>query len=384
MFHHRVFRIVVIYAVISAAWIFLSDRLLALLITDPGASSFIQTYKGWLFILFSSIVIFSLVQAEQNGRQKVENELLLNQASFRELFANNPNPMWVVDEQTLKFLDVNESAVHKYGYSRDDFLSMTLGTLLPAEDQPTLAERMCRNGSTARDTSQWRHVSRRGTLLTVHITSHPLHYNDRPAVLAVVEDISYSKSVENAFQSAEMKRITAENSLRLDEMRLEAPLKLSQMTHCPMHEITDFALNEAVHLTDSAEGFLAFVEPDQTTVTIQSWTGSNHSSQGRGGAPIGDRVKLDGEWRQVLKEHQPLMINEESRVPWNLRPIESDKAVSQRLLVIPVVVTDQVVAIAGVRDKSLAYTDADLRQLTLLMDGVWKVVERNRLTKKRA
>jgi len=54
--------------------------------------------------------------------------------SYRLLFEKNPLPMWVFDIETLRFLDVNDAAVQKYGYSRSDFLAMTLGYIGPRED----------------------------------------------------------------------------------------------------------------------------------------------------------------------------------------------------------------------------------------------------------
>lgn len=67
-------------------------------------------------------------------RKRAEKQLRENEESFRLLFANNPLPMWVWDEETLQFLEVNEAAIQHYGYSRDEFLGMRTTDIRPAED----------------------------------------------------------------------------------------------------------------------------------------------------------------------------------------------------------------------------------------------------------
>ena len=56
------------------------------------------------------------------------------------LFYCHPDPMWIYDRETLRFLDVNDAAIAKYGYSRDEFLAMTIKDIRPKEEVPGLLE----------------------------------------------------------------------------------------------------------------------------------------------------------------------------------------------------------------------------------------------------
>ncbi len=67
-------------------------------------------------------------------------------------------------------------------------------------------------------------------------------------------------------------RKRAELSHRLDESRLESLLVLNQMTGASLQEITDYALEEAVRLTNSDLGYLAFMNDDETVLTMHSWS----------------------------------------------------------------------------------------------------------------
>ena len=85
-------------------------------------------------------------------------ELRTREASFRMMFEANPLPMWVLDAETLRYLDVNGAAVEHYGYSRDHFLAMTALDIRPEADRAAL-EAILRNRTEPYDGEQvWRHI----------------------------------------------------------------------------------------------------------------------------------------------------------------------------------------------------------------------------------
>jgi len=100
----------------------------------------------------------------------------------------SPVPMWVFDRETLAFLDVNEVAIRNYGYSRDEFLSMTILDIRPLEDVKLLL-RNTLNGRYAGPSSKevWRHRKKNGTLFHVEITSWKVEFNGRPAEMVVAQ-----------------------------------------------------------------------------------------------------------------------------------------------------------------------------------------------------
>lgn len=98
-------------------------------------------------------------------------------------FAKNPHPMWVFDRETLAFLDVNEAAVWNYGYSRMQFLAMTIADIRPPEDLPELLRKTRSRGSTTG--AAWRHRTRDGSVVPVAITSWELTFHGRPAELVL-------------------------------------------------------------------------------------------------------------------------------------------------------------------------------------------------------
>jgi len=104
------------------------------------------------------------------------------------LFDRNPCPMWILDAATLRFLAVNEAAVRIYGYSRDEFLAMTLKDLHPAEEVPRMIRRL--TGGTEGPPDTWRHKMKGGHFLDVSVMSSDLEFRRRRARLMLIEDVT--------------------------------------------------------------------------------------------------------------------------------------------------------------------------------------------------
>jgi PAS domain S-box-containing protein len=119
------------------------------------------------------------------------------------LFEANPQPMWIYDLETLRFLTVNNAAVQAYGYSRDEFLAMTIKDIRPAEDVPRLLENISVVTDGLNLAGNWRHIKKDGSIIDVEITSHTLTYRGRAAELVMAYNISARKEIEKALRRSE-------------------------------------------------------------------------------------------------------------------------------------------------------------------------------------
>ena len=111
-----------------------------------------------------------------------------SEALFDALFADQTQPMWVVDASTLAFLAVNDAATRLYGYSKDEFLRLSADVIRPAEDVDDL-RRAFAEWSNNCSQRIWRHKKKSGELITVKVTSFSFDFAGRRARLAVVEDL---------------------------------------------------------------------------------------------------------------------------------------------------------------------------------------------------
>jgi PAS domain S-box-containing protein len=143
-------------------------------------------------VLFYQGIVIDITE-----RKQTEEALRESEARYRNLFEANVHPMWVYDLETLAFLEVNDAAVAHYGFSRDEFLSMTIADIRPPDDVPRLLENISRVGQQPVDRAGiWRHRTKDGRIIDVEITSHILNYLERRAELVLANDITERKQGE--------------------------------------------------------------------------------------------------------------------------------------------------------------------------------------------
>jgi len=158
--------------------------------------------------------IQNLNQSLEQRVQERTGELRAAEERYRTLFERNPEPMWVYDLESLAFLEVNAAAIKHYGYSREEFLRMTLKDIRPAEDVPALLDDVHESGRGSISTAVWRHRKKDGSMIDVAITANDFEWNGRPARLILAINITERKRAEEALRTAEQKyRAIFENSV---------------------------------------------------------------------------------------------------------------------------------------------------------------------------
>jgi PAS domain S-box-containing protein len=248
------------------------------------------------------------------------------------------------------------------GYAIDEVLGRNLLDLVLPADRRRVSlvfGRLLRNASSG--TVDYRVMNAGGTAMWVESIINPLKDTAGRVTGFVVgsHDVTHRKH--------------AEETLRLNEARLETLVDLNQMTDASADDIIEFALEEAVLLTRSALGLLAFLDEDQRTIASHVWSRRVREQcavDGSDGSVPAAAMVADA----VAKRH-PIIINgpfpAAGRLPEGHAPI-------RRFMSVPVFDGARIVAVAGVAEKAGDYDPSDARQLTLLMEGMWMLVQRQR------
>ncbi|MHB1223261.1 MAG: hybrid sensor histidine kinase/response regulator [Gemmatimonadaceae bacterium] len=134
-------------------------------------------------------------------RHRAAEELRTSEQRYRLLFERHPLPMWVFDLETLRFLAVNDSALSRYGYSRDEFLEMTIEHIRPPAEVEVLHASISDAG--LNQAGVFVHLLRDGTLRQVEIISHSLDFNGRDARLVLAHDVTGRLDAERALRERE-------------------------------------------------------------------------------------------------------------------------------------------------------------------------------------
>ncbi len=180
----------------------------------------------WANIVMTSLISkgkiigFSKITRDITRRKKAEEEInLLNtsleqrvkertealeqsEKKYRKLFQNSPMPMWVLELPSLKFIDVNEAATVHYGYSREEFLSMSAMDIRPDEEKLRFIN-FNRLGATGLlNTGIWKHLKKDKSIIYVDVNSHEMNIGDQQARLVLNIDITERKKAEERLDMA--------------------------------------------------------------------------------------------------------------------------------------------------------------------------------------
>jgi PAS domain S-box-containing protein len=156
-----------------------------------------------------------IVLSDITEMKLAQKELRKSEKKYRYLFDNNPMPMWIIDLVSFKFLDVNKMAILQYGYSREEFLSMTVLDIRPNDDKIHFIK--------SSDTSKinksnynrgiWNHIKKDGTIVQVEIIAHNIVYEGTAARLILSNDISDRKKAETNLEKRNRELIKTNSEL---------------------------------------------------------------------------------------------------------------------------------------------------------------------------
>ena len=134
---------------------------------------------------------------------EAEQKLIESEARHRRLFEENPVPMYIYDTDTLMIMGANAAMVNSYGFTMDEFTSMTIGDIRPPEDVSRVMENVTDLRSKQVYLGLWRHTRKDGTVVDVEITSGDFPFMNRPARLVLCNDVTEKVRTQRALEERE-------------------------------------------------------------------------------------------------------------------------------------------------------------------------------------
>jgi PAS domain S-box-containing protein len=169
--------------------------------------------------------------------------LLQSEKQYMELFDLNPTPMWVFDSETLEFMESNQAAVDLYGYTREEFLNMTLKEIRPPEDIHIMQEVVNKTLSGKNNllkNAVFRHQKKDGGIIYVEISNNVIDYNGKKAIVAIATDVTEKRSHIEAIkeQNTKLKEIAWMQShvMRAPISRLMSLIDVLKSDHLSIEE----------------------------------------------------------------------------------------------------------------------------------------------------
>jgi two-component system cell cycle sensor histidine kinase/response regulator CckA len=312
---------------------------------------------------------------EKQKRRKIEIELLSqrkaaeemlreSEEQYRLVFDGNPVPMWIFDQESLRFLEINDAAVQYYGYSREEFLSMTLKDLRPPEEVPGLIEylhTLVHNPAPAKFgfAGVWKHRRKSGSCVEVEIKWSPISFKGQRAFLTLATDVTERKRLEH--------RDKALSKLGKSLSSATSPKQAAEI----IHAITDDLFRSDVFTLDlySEEENRVYPVLNQDTDRTGRRFYIPTETKGRPPSQRARRVITQGAELELRKE--PLQM------PSDTIPIGDVSRPSASLMLVPIRDRTKVLGVLSIQSYALnAYDASDLNALQALADHCGGALER--------
>ena len=182
--------------------------------------------------------LMASVNRELADRITREHAATVSERNYRTLFEGHPQPMWLHDVDTLAFLNVNDAAVAEYGYSRDEFLAMTIKDIRPPEDVRKFMELYSAKSPTFDRTGPWRHLLKDGSTVQVLITSHDIKFGEHNARFVLAENLTENQRLELELHQSQAR---AESNAELSRAKDEMVGMVSHEMRTPLASLVGFA-----------------------------------------------------------------------------------------------------------------------------------------------
>ncbi len=293
-------------------------------------------------------------------QRSMQEALRQSEAQFRTLTETADCGIFII--QGSRFVYMNPAGVRITGYELDQLYAMEFWEVVHPDFREMVRLRGLarQRGEDIPNHYEFKLLRADGCERWVDFAAGFLDHQGQPAMLGTAFDITERKQ--------------AEELLRLDEERLEVLVELGQMHQDPPKAVMRYAMEEAVRLTRSAVGYLGFMSEDETAMTIKIRSADSLKGCQVSARPVVYELRNIGLWGEAVRQRRPVITNDYPASPLKKGLPEGHIPITRHMN-LPIFEGSRIVAVAGVGNKREPYDESDVRQVNLLMDAMWKILQ---------
>jgi PAS domain S-box-containing protein len=306
---------------------------------------------------------------------EMQNEELLHAAAavdesrarYSDLYDFAPAGYATIDDRGI-VLEANLTFARMMGHERGFMLHRQFSSFVAPQDREFFKTYIQRLISADNKTAFEIKLARKdNSIFDAQIETAGLKNSDASAqhFLLAILDVSERKKLEDA--------------LRHSEARLESLLKIAQYQAASNQDLLDFALNEAIVLTSSRIGYIYHYDEAKKEFTLDTWSKGVMEECTIAEKQTVYQLEKTGIWGEAVRQGKPIIVNDFHAHNPLKKGYPEGHSVLHNFLTVPVVMQGRIVGVVGVANKKTGYTDNDSRQLTLLMNTAWTIMDRKRM-----
>ncbi|MGO8878301.1 MAG: PAS domain S-box protein [Desulfomonilaceae bacterium] len=301
------------------------------------------------------------LETTQACAMDAENDLLKSRQEWEDIFQAIGHPTIIMDKEH-RILAANKATIEATGKSPEELLNARCYEIF-------------HNGCEAPQGCPMETLLKSGSIEPVEMEMEAFGGHFLVSCTPILDkDGTIEKIIHIATDITERKR--AEDDVRRNEACL---VRIVDILHYKADSVQDFldkALSEAIELTQSKIGYIYHYHEDTKEFVLNTWSKDVMKECSIANPPAVYQLEKTGIWGEAVRQRQPILVND-FQAPHPLKKgYPEGHAPLHRYLTVPVFIGDRIVAVVGVANKESDYSQTDILQLTLLMDSVWKVVDR--------
>lgn len=296
------------------------------------------------------------------SERKRSEESLLNEKALSDTIINSlPGVFYCFDDQG-RFLRWNRNFERVSGYTGEAFAKMSPLDLFEGEARTLIDQAIREVFVQGENTVEADLRLSDGRKVPYFFTGRRIDLGGVPCVIGMGIDFSDRKQ--------------AEAEIKLNEARLASLVKIAHYESESVQDLLDLALDEAIALTGSTIGYIYFYDDETRQFTLNTWSKEVMQECTIVEPQTIYQLEKTGIWGEAVRQARPIMVNDFQASHPLKKGYPEGHAELHKYLTIPVFSGERIVAVAAVANKATDYDQADVRQLTLMMDAVWKITAR--------
>jgi PAS domain S-box-containing protein len=300
-------------------------------------------------------------------KKKYQEQLQQSEERYRTLFNQSLDAISIQEGLPPRFTWVNPAFCALFGYEAEEVYrlnSSEIYNLVYADDQELVRQSLKSRleGDQEEARYAFRIVRKDGGLRWVDVTGRRIQREGAPMNLSLYRDTTEKRAAE-------------EDILR-NEARLLALVNILQHPFSSGQEFLDFALEEAIRLTNSKLGYIYHFDDARKLFILNTWSKEVMKECSVAKPQTCYELGKTGLWGEAVRQRKPVVVNDFQAHSPLKKGYPEGHAHLRSFMSIPVFKGERIVSVVGVANKETDYTPADIYQLTLLMDSVWSVLDR--------
>jgi PAS domain S-box-containing protein len=197
-----------LYFIPAVLWVLFADNILFEVPSTSEAKQIrrIDMMKDGSFVVGIAVMIFFLTRLWRKRLQQTRLQ-------YEKMFLSHPQPMWIYEIASLKFRAVNDAAIRQYGYTREEFLSLSLKDIRPPEEVPLLQEYMKSYTQGVDRVGLWSHRKKNGEIIIAEISANDVSFFSTACRLVCAIDVTEKIKKENDIRKLSLVAENATNSV---------------------------------------------------------------------------------------------------------------------------------------------------------------------------